>query len=263
MAWISLGDAHRISRMGVQMHRVPSVPPSPCTLEGVDPLLAELQQPVALRLVQAGHPERPAVEQFIHTSFRRSYGADVQAFHPHLMAFSAGGRMRAAVGYRDGRRQPLFAEQYLDAPAEAVIRDVCGEPVERRQIVEVGNLALASPGQARWVIAAVTLYLHAAGYRWVLFTAVRPLVNAFQRLGLNPLVLAPADPARLGDAGRSWGSYYAGGPLVCAGDIAAGCRKLSGSVTSRQPWLRALLEQAREEASLAARLQRKPRVGAR
>lgn len=242
------------------MHTVPSVA-SPCTLEGVDPLLAELQQAMTLRLVPVGHPDRPAVERFIHVLFRRSYGADIQSFYPQLLAFSARAQLRAAVGYRCGHGQPLFAEQYLDAPAEQAIRAVCGEPVERQRIVEVGNLALASPGQARWLIAAVTLYLHAAGYRWVLFTAVRPLINAFQRLGLNPLPLAPADPARLGDAARSWGSYYAGGPLVCAGDIAAGQRKLSGSVSPRQPLLQALLEQARTQAATPLRMQRDSQVG--
>lgn len=230
------------------MRTVPSVA-SPCTLEGVDPLLTELQQAMTLQRVPVGHPDRPAVERFIHVLFRRSYGADIRSFYPQLLVFSAEARVRAAVGYRCGHGQPLFAEQYLDVPAEQAIRAVCGEPVERARIVEVGNLALATPGQARWLIAAVTLYLHAAGYRWVLFTAVRPLINAFQRLGLNPLPLAPADPARLGTAARNWGSYYAGGPLVCAGDIAAGQRKLSGSVSSRQPLLQALLEQVRVQAA--------------
>ncbi len=242
------------------MHTVPSVA-SPCTLEGVDPLLAELRQAMTLRRVPVGHPDRPAVERFIHGVFRHSYGADIRCFYPQLLAFSDQAHLRAAVGYRCGLTRPLFAEQYLDAPAERAIRAVCGEPVERARIVEVGNLALASPGQARWLIAAVTLYLHAAGYRWVLFTAVRPLINAFQRLGLNPLPLAPADPARLGDAARGWGSYYAGGPLVCAGDIAAGHRKLSGSVTSRQPLLQALLEQACRQAAAPLRMQHDSQVG--
>lgn len=245
------------------MHPNPSSTASPCTVEGIDPLLAELQQAMILQLVDGGHPDRPRVERFIHDLFRHSYGADIRSFYPDLLAFSAQAQLRAAVGYRCGARQPLFAEQYLDAPAEQVIGDLCGEPVERSQIVEVGNLALASPGQARWVIAAVTAYLHVSGYRWVLFTAVRPLINAFQRLGLNPLPLAPADPARLSDAGRSWGSYYAGGPLVCAGDIAAGHGKLSGSVSPRQPLLRALLEQARAQATAPLRMHRDNQVAGR
>lgn len=238
------------------MHPNPSPSASPCTVEGIDPLLGELQQAMILQLIDGRHPERPHVEQFIHGLFRQTYGADIRSFYPDLLAFSAQAQLRAAVGYRYGDHEPLFAEQYLDAPAERVIRELCDGPVERSQIVEVGNLALASPGQARWVIAAVTAYLHMRGYRWVLFTAVRPLINAFQRLGLKPLALAPADPARLSDAGRSWGSYYAGGPLVCAGDIAAGHDKLTGSVTPRQPLLRALLEQARALATTPLRVPR-------
>jgi hypothetical protein len=78
----------------------------------------------------------------------------------------------------------------------------------------------------------------------VLFTAVGHLVNAFQRLGLRPVTLAPADPQRLPDGGASWGSYYDAAPMVCAGDIGAGLRKLTASAALRQPRLQALLGSA-------------------
>ena len=57
-----------------------------------------------------------------------------------------------------------------------------------------------------------------------MFTATRELRNAFTRLGLAPLELSPADPARLPDGGARWGSYYANEPVVVAGRIALAVR---------------------------------------
>lgn len=226
---------------------------SPCIVEGVEPLLTELPHPISVDVLDTGHPERQRPERFVREVFRQSYGADIRAFYPTLLAFSMHSELLGVAGFRSGGDQGLFSEQYLDHPLEQLIARHWDEPVERRHIVEVGNLALIGPAQARWVIAAVTLFLHTAGYRWVLFTAVRPLINAFGRLGLNPIMLAQADPGRLADDGQHWGSYYATNPSVCVGDIAAGYRKLVGSATLRQPLLRALLDQVRQHAVTSSR----------
>lgn len=221
---------------------------SPCVVAGVAPLLTELQHPITLAVVKRGQPGRPAVEQFVQRVFARMYGADISSFYPTLLSFSQLGALHGVVGYRPAAGATLFSEQYLDQPLERLISAYWDTPVERDQIVEVGNLALASPGQARWVIAAVTAFLHAAGYRWVMFTAVAPLINAFRRLGLKPIVLAPADPARLADDGQYWGSYYATRPSVCVGDIEAGYGKLTGSASVHQPYLLSLLHQTQRLA---------------
>jgi hypothetical protein len=149
------------------------------------------------------------------------------------------------VGYRTGLAKDLFAEHYLDLPADQLISNRIGRCLARGNLVEVGNLALSDPGHARWVIAASTAFLAAAGYRWVLFTATRPLANAFRRLGLRPVHLAEADPARLPDGGAAWGTYYGQNPAVYAGDILAGAAKLEGACRPGQPHLQALLRTSR------------------
>lgn len=213
----------------------------PCILAGVRPFLAELQTPIGLEMVGPAHPQRPEVEQFIHGVFQHAYDADVRSFYPNLMSFTAEGERRAAVGFRDGMVKPLFSEHYLPKPADALIADITGQAIVREQLVEVGNLALAGAGEARWVIAAVTQFLYELGYRWVLFTAVKPLFNAFQRLGLNPIQLAEADPARLPGGSEAWGRYYDARPVVCVGNIESGYRKLHQHVSPRQPMLHAML----------------------
>lgn len=219
-------------------------PTSSCIVQGVQPLLTELQEAVRTRFYGEQESKRETLEQFIHAVFKQAFGADVRSFYPNLLAFTTGTQIRGVVGYRDGVAQPIFSEHYLDSPAESVMSIHLNQDVERRHLVEVGNLALAGRGEVRWVIAAMTMFLYAAGYRWVLFTAVKPLYNAFQRLGLKPIQIAKPDPKRLPDGGSNWGSYYHAGPVVCAGDIEAGYKKLNAFVSQRQPMLYALLQEA-------------------
>jgi hypothetical protein len=217
---------------------------NPCIVAGVQPLLTELHDHVRIHCRSQHDTGRKPLEGFIHHIFQQAYGAQLHAFYPNLTAFTTGGRIRGVVGYRNGVVQPLFSEQYLESPVEKVMTTHLDQIVERRHVVEVGNLALTGTGEARWVIAAMTVLLQAAGYRWVVFTAVKPLFNAFQRLGLRPVQIAIPDPRRLPDGGNCWGSYYEAGPGVYAGNIEAGYKKLSAHVSQRQPRLQALMQEA-------------------
>ncbi len=194
------------------------------------PLLDAPAEP--MRIVSFGEtaPDRQRPEQLIREVFRRTYGARVDAFYPLLLAFEGAAGMHAALGLRDGGSAHFFSEHYLDLPVQARLGEALNAPVERNLIVELGNLAIIDPGQARWLIAALTAYLHAAGYRWVVFTLVPALYNAFRRMGVELIELGLADPVRLPDAGASWGSYYLRRPRVCVGDIDAGFRTLSAVI---------------------------------
>jgi hypothetical protein len=178
-----------------------------------------------LEPVHRTHPQRAAFEHFIAARFQRAYGARVAHFSPHLLGIrDALARWQAASGYTPADGQRLFLEQYLDRPVEASLAGGLGRPIVRERIVEVGNLAAVSAGMARVLIPLLARHLHRLGYEWVVFTATRDLRNSFRRLGLHPLRLAAADPARLPDGGANWGSYYQHDPLVMAGRIARGLR---------------------------------------
>ncbi len=215
-----------------------------CIDAGVDPLLTELRESVDVFHADGAHPRRRDLQTFIQTVFRQTHGARVDLFYPGLLGYATEHGLRAVVGYRAGLNQALFAECYLDTAADDMITARTGRSVDRSDLVEVGNLALSDPGHARWVIAASTSFLAAAGYRWVLFTATRPLANAFGRLGLRPVRLADADPARLPDGGAAWGRYYRQGPAVYAGEILAGAAKLEIAGRVGQPQLQGLLRAA-------------------
>lgn len=188
-----------------------------------------------LTVKHPGEPGREELEQFIHARFACAHHADVQHYLPELLGLhDSHGRLMAAVGIRLASTGATFIERYLDEPLEMAVTRVAGSPVNRAQLVEVGNLAALSAGSARIMIIAVTWLLAARGLQWVAFTGAATLVNSFHRLGLVPTALAMADPGRLnGDAGK-WGSYYAQHPQVFVGNIGYGHAALArGGVFER------------------------------
>lgn len=169
------------------------------------------------------HPDRTEAESYIQRVFYRAYGANIQYFMPHLLRlrYDESGDYYSVIGWKSGGDSgKLFLERYLDEPVEQAIARAVGEPVARDSIVEVGNLAEVGPGGARDAIVAMSGFLHGAGYRWVVFTGVAKLANAFFRLHLDPFELAVADINRLWPKTRKeWGTYYENNPRVLGGDI--------------------------------------------
>lgn len=166
---------------------------------------------------------RPNYEEFIQQRFRNAHGADIRHFMPQLFGMSkADGELCAVAGVRLAQEGPLFLERYLDEPIDPLISAAAGIAVERAGIVEVGNLAASDTGSARLSIIAITWLLAMGGLEWVAFTGNIGLVNSFHRLGLKPVSLCAADPARLGSEQHHWGSYYESKPWVHVGNIRAG-----------------------------------------
>jgi len=170
---------------------------------------------------------RDITEQFIHQVYSDKYDANITRFMPDLFGlFSKKGNLLAAVGMRSAIIDRLFLESYIDCPIETVITKLQPHhncPVNRTDIVELGNLASVHPASARLIIIAMTMLLYNAGYEWVAFTAVPSLYNSFAKLGLNPLPLATAKKESLGANDQDdWGSYYESSPIVYAGKIADG-----------------------------------------
>lgn len=183
----------------------------------------------AVRLIEADPASRQQLERFIAARFTDVYGAHVRQFMPRLLGLhEIGGGLIAALGLRSALYAPLFLEQYLEAPVEQVVSAHFGVDARRGDIVEIGNLAGASPGALRRLIPALTAYLHGEGVRWIAFTGSARLCGGFSRLGLPLEVVAPAQIERLPLAEREdWGSYYEHDPSVMLGDVVCGYRRLN------------------------------------
>ena len=188
--------------------------------ETSDNLILDLYEPDTL--------SRSLAEKFIHQVFARAYDANLTQYLPHLMALrNKDHRMIAALGMRQADSGPLFLETYLDAPVEDVISQMQGFTVPRDRIMEIGNLASVHRSGLRQLIVALTSYLSGAGIEWVVFTAVPAVRNAFTALDLNLHSLAEADKSRLTATEQiAWGRYYETGPVVVAGRVEEGYRRL-------------------------------------
>jgi hypothetical protein len=167
-------------------------------------------------------PARAVVESYIARRYSRCHGARIAAFMPHLLAATAGDRVAAALGLRPAQTIPLFLETYLDTPIETAVAAHLCQPVERTQVVEIGNLAASNRRAGQLLVALLIAGLRGAGFRWLVFTATRQVRERVAALGLPLHALAAADPARLGDARGAWGRYYDAEPWVMAGDLALG-----------------------------------------
>ena len=172
-----------------------------------------------LRYYQPQTCGRGVVERFAADQYALHYSAQVAEFYPHQLALFDNEGLRACLGFRAASDGPLFLEQYLHTPVERAIGARLGPALARSQIVEVGGLAADWAGAGRRLIVMAIVWLHGAGYNVAAFTATRGLVNSFVRLGLSPLDLGSADPARLAPSATDWGRYYAHGPRVYAGLI--------------------------------------------
>lgn len=192
-----------------------------------------------VELLDPDDAARAQVETFIAAIYLARYGARLRSFMPHLLAYyDVHGQLVAAVGMRSGDEGPLFAEQYLPAPVEAVMASRGLARITRDAVVEVGGFAAATPGTARELILQVTCLLARARRPWVLFVATQQLRNAFQRLHLSPIELAEAREDRLLDRGSDWGDYYASRPRLMCGNVAQGGAYLHGQETEpKADWL--------------------------
>ena len=169
-------------------------------------------------LMDLVHPRRRDAEDFVRDVFFNAYRARLNAFYPLLVSIGyPDGEYAAVAGVRPAGGEALFSEHYLDEPIEKILN------VDRNKIVEIGNLAPASAGQARWLICTLTAFLTGAGFTHVVFTAVPRLQNAFRRMGLPLTKHADARPEQLPEnEAAEWGSYYESKPAVYSGDIRVG-----------------------------------------
>ncbi|MFK8066831.1 MAG: thermostable hemolysin [Gammaproteobacteria bacterium] len=176
-----------------------------------------------LKLLDQNAAERQLTERFISKIFHETYAANLQSFYPFLLTIkNKNDQFSAVAGVRPACLEKLFSENYLEKPIDEVLK------APREKIIEIGNLAPADAGQARWLIATLSSFMNAAGFTNVVFTAVPQLRNSFRRMGLPLSELAKATADHLPEDDIShWGNYYNCNPVVFVGDLRVGKMALS------------------------------------
>jgi hypothetical protein len=166
-------------------------------------------------------PCRAEVEQYIGRNFEASYGARLAEFLPIFLTLRCNQNLSASTGISPGAiSQNFFLEQYLDAPIETELQQFCDEQIAREQLVEIGNLVATTRGASRLMFIILASVLNLSGFKWMVFTATKPLLSNLRKLGFETLVIADAKPSCLSNnANAAWGSYYDNQPQVVAGNL--------------------------------------------
>jgi hypothetical protein len=195
---------------------------------------------------ESGCPERSALEYFINTVFKKYYNAHIDHFYPQLLSIESDQAIKAVAGFRCAADETLFSEYYLSDTLENELKNNYGQTISRNDIVEVGNLAPANVGQMRWLIASITAFLYSAGFKYIVFTGVPGVFNAFKRMKIPLKQIIEARQECLPTEIKSkWGpEYYQLKPVVLSGDIAQGFELIKDEIYNSNQKLIPLFEKA-------------------
>jgi hypothetical protein len=175
----------------------------------------------AISILTGPARERAEVENFISAIYAHTYGADISVHYDTLMSVRDDhGDIVAALGFRSAGHGPLFLEQYLRRPVDAVL------DIPRHQIAEIGNLASNGSGASSFLFTALAAYLHHGGFKQAVVTGTATLEKRFHKMGLEPVRHAFADPALLDQNQTDWGRYYDTRPHVLSGSVTLGYLRL-------------------------------------
>lgn len=166
-----------------------------------------------------GNSMRQGLERYIADIFYTTYGARSIEYQDLLCSLEQNSGLVAALGLSCASRGSLFCEQYLNAPLEDYVQKEFGQKANRNSLMELGNLVASEPGQSVLLYLLVTAALHAAGVRYLVFSANRAVRSSIQRCGFDTHILCSADPGNLENAQQDWGTYYDGDPKVILADI--------------------------------------------
>ncbi|MDH4125385.1 MAG: thermostable hemolysin [Gammaproteobacteria bacterium] len=181
---------------------------------------------------------RQELEACVAGKFDEQHQARIQHFLPYLLSLGTSGRLGAVVGIRLAAESELFLERYLDSRVERAISRVVKAPVDRHQVVEIGNLAAAVPGSASLLFALLATVLDRAGIHWVVCTATPQVRSMLNRMQFPSHTICAAEAAALGSEAGDWGNYYACRPQVIVGDTriaarAAACNPAMADLTAK------------------------------
>ena len=183
--------------------------------------------PASVALTHWFQFDRERIERFISATYSSAYGAVLTRHYPSFISVhGANGNILAAAGFRCAGYGPLFLEQYLSAPIEALVEAATQAPIRRDSIVEIGNLAATGSGGSLFLFVMLAAFLRRSGFTHAAVTATDSLQHTFERFHIPFQVLATARPEMLTDGGTSWGRYFDSDPRVLLGSVAQACTQL-------------------------------------
>lgn len=170
---------------------------------------------------------RSSVEQKIVDAYHQQFGANLEHFMPTLVSANLPGQdAHLSFGVSAASEHTLFLENYLSMPVEQALSGAVNKPIERSEIIEIGNLAFSHTDRIQDDLIAIANYCYDLGYRYVVCTATRMLRLIFARSGVKPVYLGGANIEDAPCDNTHWGKYYQSSPKIICGNIMAGIEQL-------------------------------------
>ena len=189
-------------------------------LEPTEKFYTSILSAPVLRPVARDDLLRNELENFIFNAYQKSFDARLKSFLPNLVASSdADDYICAAFGYSVAAENRLFLESYLDQPIDRLLSKKLHQNIQRKHIVEVGNLVIGETADSVGFLRDIANYLQGLGYEWIVCTATRCLRLLFLRAGARPISIGNALMTRVQDEGTNWGNYYVTAPEILAGNV--------------------------------------------
>lgn len=187
-----------------------------------------------LAIVSSTHPLWQNVIEHVSLRYHAAFFAELKQFMPAYLTLIHNQQILSVCGFRIAKDEPLFLEQYLEGEAQSLISAVFHCEIKRSNLVEFGHLASFAKGMSPLHFYLIAERLVELGFEWCIFTATDPLHVMMTRLGLQPQVIAEADPNKVPDAFATWGSYYEYQPRVLAGNLRRGLEHLRVMLTRQR-----------------------------
>ncbi len=184
------------------------------------------KQDFTLDIVSPTHPLWHNVIAHVSLRYQQAFFAELKLFMPAYLTLIDSDSIISVCGFRIAEQEPLFLEQYLEDEAQNLVSSVFRCDIKRSNLVEFGHLASFAKGMSALHFYLIAQMLVDLGFEWCIFTATDPLHAMMARLGLEPQVIAHADPSKVPDAQSTWGSYYDHQPRVLAGNLVKGLERL-------------------------------------
>lgn len=182
---------------------------------------------IELELIDSDHPRWAEVTSQVQCRYKQAFDAELHSFMPAFLALLKDKRITSLCGFRIAQNEPLFLEQYLDQSAEKLLSDIFDKNISRQGLIEFGQLASFAHGFSPLHFTLIAEKLVEFGFEWCIFTATDPLYALMKHMGLNPQIIAEANPNRISSAATIWGNYYQYQPRIMAGNLQQGLNQLN------------------------------------
>jgi len=180
-----------------------------------------------LKIGVLGDSVHADAQVLIAAQYKKHFDCDLKHFMSNTFSLYQGDVLKACTGFSAAGHSPLFLEQYLDQPIEAMLSEQFHCPVSRDDIVEIGGFAVDDKQFALPMMVQLAPAFRAAGFQYAVCTVTSVVQRCLDKIGIQSVSLGAADASRVDTTGNAWGKYYALTPVILAGNIQTNLEKIT------------------------------------